>query len=235
MLADTSKWMLGYGYFPGGNLKIDGAGAWNLSWPIVAAGVLRAGWKSWRERGPAHRWRRVLLPVLLSAVVGHIFYDKQHGRFGERRFFEVLPLFCLFTAELFLDLLSRLRALYRIPVLVLLAAPAVAFVGPRTLDSVRVNNQERLGLFLECEKRGLVDALVFVRDGPFFHARYFARNDPFLRGNVFVIADHHETTAADERVVRALFAGRAAYVYDFDAATQRYALTAYTPRPAGRR
>lgn len=220
MVADTAKWTFGYGIFRSGNLKEVCAGDWNLSLPLLAAGLLFGLWEARLDR----RLRRVnllLLGVAASMVLGHLFYDKEGGRFGERRFFEAQFVFCVFTARMLLA--GRRRAARRWGWLLLpaLAGANLCVYLPGTAVWIRQSNEDRFQLFLMLERLGIREALIFVRDVPEFDRAFYARNAPDLSGNVFAVAG-----AGDEEVAR-MFPFRPKYLFVYDWKLQEYALRKY--------
>jgi len=227
MLADTAKWLFAYGVFRSGNLKDAGAGDWNLSLPLLLAGLGFGVFEAWRDRS-LRRTHAALLAVAGCVIIGHIFYDKQHGRFGERRFYEASFIFCLFAARLILALLRRYSRKWAYAVIPALLGCNLAVYLPGTIACIREDNEYRMGLFLKAERLGLHDALIYVRDSSWsrpvldnpvlLSAIFYARNDPDLKGNVYVVAGRDEDEAAR------LFPRRPRYEYFLDLKSRGYTL-----------
>lgn len=227
MLADTAKWLFGLGFFPSGNLKIAAPGEINASIWLLCAGTLFAAWEARRDG----RWRRpqaLLLSVAFCAVAGHLFYDKQGGRFGERRFFEVSFIFCLFAARLLLAMARRVPRKVSCAVFPVLLGSTVVCCLPGTIAYIRDDNELRFDLYLQAQRQGIQDAVIFVRDVPWLTPFFYARNDPDLKGNVYVI-DHGRSAPAAR-----LFPGRKTYAYFFDWKVPGYVLR-QVPARAGPR
>lgn len=223
MCADASKWLLALGGYAGGNLKNPVRPDINLAWPVAAA-ALALGWRDSRATAFDARARRLLLFVAACAVLGHLFYDKEGGRFGERRFYEVSFILCLFVARLYLWAARFLPPAARAGALaVVLFAPS-ALTFPGTMLTLRENNEKRMDPYLRTQRAGVRDALVFVSDCPEFYPRFYARNDPDLRGNVFAVGGPQDEAAA------ALLPGRPRYRYFFDWRRRDFVLR---PDPGG--
>ena len=99
---------------------------------------------------------------------------------------------------------------------------------PGTIACIREDNEYRMGLFLKAERLGLHDALIYVRDSSWsrpvldnpvlLSAIFYARNDPDLKGNVYVVAGRDEDEAAR------LFPRRPRYEYFLDLKSRGYTL-----------
>ncbi len=227
MLADTAKWLFAYGVFRSGNLKDVGAGDWNLSLPLLLAGLGFGVFEAWRNPRLRHP-HCALLAIVGSVVIGHLFYDKQHGRFGERRFYEASFIFCLFAARLILALLRRYSRKWACALIPALLGANLAFYLPGTIAWIREDNEYRMDPFLQAERLGIHDALIFVRDALWsrpvlgrlvlMKMTFYARNDPDLKGNVYVVAGRDEDEAAR------LFPRRPRYEYFLDLKSRGYVL-----------
>jgi hypothetical protein len=209
MCADASKWLLALGGYSHGSLKTLAPNDVNLSTPVLAA-ALALGWRESRGAAVDARARRLLLAVVAFAVFGHLFYDKAGGPFGERRFYEISGILCLFVARLYLTAARRLRAEARTAALAVLVLAPAALTLPGTILSFRDRTEARMDPFLRAQRAGVHDALIFVHEGPEFYPQFYARNEPDLRGNVFV------TDGAQNAAVAALLPGRPRYRYFFD-------------------
>lgn len=217
MLADSAKWLFAYGGFAAGNLKDASVHDWDFSPYLLTAGLLFAGVEAARE--PRLRGRHLLfLTVVASVVLGHLFYDKKGGRFGERRFLEAGFIFCLFAARLLLAAVRRGPRSLRVPVLAALFVPNLAVYLPGTMLWVHDNMERRMGVFLAAERLGLRDSLVLFAGYPEFYPRFYSRNDPYLEGNVFL-----PYSDAGRQAAR-LLPGRPSYLYAVDKSKTRYEL-----------
>lgn len=217
MLADAAKWLFGYGGFRSGNLKDVTAADWNFSLPLLCAGALWCAGAAARG-GPTRRADALFVAVAASVVAGHLFYDKDGGRFGERRFYEASAVFCLFAARLLRDLTRRAPPGWAAAAVLAVCAPSLAIYLPRTAVWVRDNNEARFELFLDARRLGLRGALIFVDDVPEFTPSFYVRNDPDLRGNVYAVGRRNDAAVAR------MFPRRPRYAFALDWRAGRYGL-----------
>jgi hypothetical protein len=220
MFADAAKWTLACGYFVSGNLKDGGLKDINLSIVLVGAGVLAAAWES-RSGRLTPRFQRLFLAMLACATLGHLFYFKKGGPYGERRLFEAGFLLCLFPARLLLRMLGQPKSRAVAAVLFATLGAGAAFYLPNTIARVRQLNERRLQLFLTLRELGVHRGLVYVEGCPDFDASFCLRNRPDLTDNVFVLAGRDE-----EGIARA-FPGRRRYVFRFKWSKGEYVLEPY--------
>jgi hypothetical protein len=225
MTADTAKWLFAFGWFVNGDLKEASPGDWNFSTPLLLGGVLFGLHEAARVR-ELRRPHALLLGIAAALVLGHLFYDKQGGRFGERRFFEAGFIFCLFFARLLLAGLRLLSMRFAGVVLLSLFGPVLAVLLPGTMARLRDCNEERFEPYFILERRGIRDGLVFLEDTPTadFTPRFYARNSPDLSGNIFVVSGPWNPE------VEELFPGRRTYRFFYDWKRLSPALEAYRPR-----
>ncbi len=217
MFVDCAKWLLGVGAYARGDLKTPSTGNLNPSWIVLASALILGAWQA-RGATPDARARRFLLGVAACVVAGHLFYDKEHGRFGERRFFEACFLFCFFVARLYSAAAQRLPSALRAPALTLLLLAPASLALPGTMLSIREGTEARMDPYLRAQLLGVRDALIVLREFPEFYPRFYLRNDPDLSGNVYVADGLGRETAT------ALLPGRRRYVYFFDWSRGSFAL-----------
>ena len=206
MLEDTYRWLLGLGWFGSGDLKEKAVGDVNLG---LWLGALSAVY--WCRRAgidESHRRMTLLLmSLVISAWIGHMAYPLNGGRYGERLLFEVSWILFLAVAMMFI----RVFKSRRIPLMVWILT-LYSWHLPATLSHFRKSNLRRMDPYLQTESPEFADAAVLLRSVPEWTPRWYARNDPFLRGTQYAAWDRSDSPKLLERE----YPGKTIYVYDWD-------------------
>jgi hypothetical protein len=216
MLGDTSKWLFAWGMFQSGNLKQSLPGDINLSVFLLMAAIGMGIRNCLKGDGPS----RLFLSLICVQVLGHIFYLTHGGRFGERFFFEITFLIMLFFCQFLIHMAQIFKTVadgygmklsrngIALGFVALIFLPNIQVRLANTVDDLHNANLLRMDIFLKAGKMNLTNAIVFVADVPEFEPSFYARNEPDLRGNLFV-----QSISGSNELLRKIFPSRKAYIY----------------------
>lgn len=209
MVGETFKWLFGFGYFSSGRLNEKSLNDINLGFlfflPVLGFLISKSFTKDHVSKN-FRQFCRLSLYSILVLIAGHIFYDYRGGRFGERFFFEITWMLVFF----FIMIISESFASMKRPVLVILILlmPGLLIYIPKTILSYRLSNIQRMDLFLKT--KDLKDVVIHVGSVPSFGPSFYTRNDPELKGPIYVILSQRMIWEVLER-----FPLRKHYVYSY--------------------
>lgn len=193
---------MGFGYFSSGILNWKTPTDINFGFlfflPIIGFLVSKM------KKSPFHS---IALGSILCLVLGHIFYDYQGGRFGERFFFEITWMLLLFLILFMHEILSaKSRSSYW---MLILLVPAFVIYIPKTIVAYKNSNIQRMDLFLKTKT--LENSVIHVGSVPSFDPSFYARNHPELKGTIYVALNPRKIWEVMEK-----FTGKDHYVYSYD-------------------
>jgi hypothetical protein len=203
MINETFKWLFGFGFFSSGSLKINSPSDLNFGFlfflPILGYSI--------SKMINRNEFYFLFLSSIFSLIAGHIFYEYQGGRFGERFFFEITWMLVLFFVLIAHEILIKIR---KSPYWILLIMlPSLLFYIPGTILFFRDSNIHRMDLFLKTES--MDNAVIHVGTVPSFDPTFYTRNDPELKGVIYV--------AMNERLIWEVmekFPTRDHYLYNYN-------------------
>lgn len=209
MVGETFKWLFGFGYFSSGRLNEKSLNDINLGFlfflPVLGYLISKSYTKDHVSEN-LRQFCRICLFSILVLIAGHIFYDYRGGRFGERFFFEITWMLVFFFIMIISESFASMKR--AVLVILILLMPGLLIYIPKTILSYRQSNIQRMDLFLKT--KDLKNAVIHVGSVPSFEPSFYTRNDPELKGPIYVILSQRMIWEVLEK-----FPSRQHYVYSY--------------------
>lgn len=190
MIDETSKWLFGSGFFASGSLKDSFPQDFNIGLFLFVFSLSALPFLSQNSYSKEKLFFRIAFASSLAVLLGHVFYNFQGGRFGERFFFEVTWFVLaglIFAMKSLSDSIkSKVAPVVTYGLYGLLIFSSLGLYIPATVKVIRESNLKRMDPFIKTEGDQYQNAVVHLSYVPDYDTSFYTRNNPDLSGRIFL-------------------------------------------------